>query len=187
MIDIFASLHDIHTGCLRSRSGARWPFFLQGPASSARSKYLVSNVRTGFSHTTFDKGVEVLSWNGVPIARAVEAAGARSGGSNSAAQHAKGLARLTTRALVKMSPPDEEWVTVGYCDRAGREYETRFDWVVIEKSKLITIEPSTMSLEVDLLRQVRKPVRAAGGRPDTMDVGVVAAEANKPTMARSGI
>jgi hypothetical protein len=55
-----------------------------------------------------------------------------------------------------MSPPDEEWVIVGYRDHTGREHETRFDWRVIENSKLITIEPTTMSLEVDLLRQVRK-------------------------------
>src|SRR5262249_37003087 len=95
------------------------------------------------------------SWNGVPIERAAVIAGARSGGSNPDAQHAKGLARLTTRPLVRMSPPDEEWVTVGYRDEERQTDEARFDWRVLERPDYIKVQPATMSLEVDLLRQVR--------------------------------
>ncbi len=159
MIDIFASLHDVHTGYMLPKpfgtAMAVLPFRVESCFVARKRKYFVSSIIPGFDHGTFKRGVEVLSWNGVPIARAVAAAGTGSGGSNTEARHAKGLARLTTRALVRMSPPDEEWVRVGYRDHASRLDEARFDWKVMEKSKYINIEPSTMSLEVDLVRQVR--------------------------------
>ncbi len=58
--------------------------------------------------------LEVVSWNGVPIRRAVEINGEHHGGSNSAARHARGLTRLTLRPLQASLPPDEREVRVGY-------------------------------------------------------------------------
>jgi C-terminal processing protease CtpA/Prc len=159
MIDIFASLRDVHTGYMLPEpfapAVAILPFRVESYFAGKKRKYLVTSIVPGFDQGTFKVGVEVLSWNGVPIARAAEAAGASSSGGNDEARHAKGLARLTTCALIRMPPPDEEWVRVGYRDHDGRPGEVRFDWKVIKKSEYIKIEPSTMSLEVDLVRQVR--------------------------------
>ncbi len=160
MIDIFAALHDLHTGYLLPspfrNATAVLPFKVEAFYEGATRKYLVSNVRLGFKHPTFRPGVEVVSWNGVPIARAIKTAGAHSPGSNADAQHANGLARLTMRVLVNMPPPDEEWVTIGYRAPGGRQYEIRFDWMVIGHAAGLTINSRSMSLEGDRVRQVRK-------------------------------
>jgi C-terminal processing protease CtpA/Prc len=159
MIDIFASLHDVHTSYMLPKpfadAVAVLPFRIESCLAGKKRKYVVSSVIPGCEQGSFKKGVEVVSWNGVPIERAAVIAGARSGGSNPEAQHAKGLARLTTRPLVRMSPPDEEWVTVGYRDEERQTGEARFDWRVLERPDYIKVQPATMSLEVDLLRQVR--------------------------------
>jgi Peptidase family S41 len=160
MIDIFASLHDLHTGYLLPEpfrtASAALPFAVEAYFDGNKRKYLVSKVRYGFKHSTFQPGVEVKWWNGVPIERAVERAGAISRGSNIAARHANGLARLTARTLVRMPPPDEEWVTVGYRTDNGKKYEARFEWRVLGKEAGLTIEAGSLSVESDLLRQVRK-------------------------------
>ncbi len=58
--------------------------------------------------------LEVVSWNGVPIRRAVELNSEHHGGSNVAARHARGLTRLTLRPLQSSLPPDEREVRIGY-------------------------------------------------------------------------
>ncbi len=60
------------------------------------------------------KLLEVVSWNGVPIRRAVEINAEHHGGSNSAARLARGLTRLTLRPLRASLPPDEHEVRIGY-------------------------------------------------------------------------
>ncbi len=58
--------------------------------------------------------LEVVSWNGIPIRRAVELNADHHAGSNPAARHARGLTRLTLRPLRVSLPPDESAVTIGY-------------------------------------------------------------------------
>ena len=68
---------------------------------------------------TFERGVEVLAWNGVPIARAIEINGELQAGSNPDARFARGLDNLTIRPLNStLAPgrsvgghplPREEW------------------------------------------------------------------------------
>jgi hypothetical protein len=160
MIDIFSALHDLHTGYLLPTpfrdATAVLPFKVEAFYEDGTRKYLVSNVRLGFKHPTFRPGAEVVLWNGVPIARAVKMAGTHSPGSNSAAQHENGLARLTMRVLANMPPPDEEWVTIGYRTPSGRGHEIRFDWMVIGHTAGLTIDSRSMSLEGDRVRQVGK-------------------------------
>ena len=76
--------------------------------------------------------LQILHWNGVPIARAVEVSGAQSAGSNLAARHANGLQRLTARPLMVLPPPDEEWVIVGYRSPRGRRHEIGIQWAITE-------------------------------------------------------
>jgi C-terminal processing protease CtpA/Prc len=160
MTDIFASLHDLHTGYLlpepfRSASAAL-PFAVEAFFERGKRKYLVSKVRHGFKHPTFAPGVAVELWNGVPVEHAIERAGTVSRGSNVAARHANGLARLTARMLARMPPPDHEWVTVRYQAADGKKYEARFEWRVLSKSAGLRIQRGSMSVESDLIRQIRK-------------------------------
>ena len=76
------------------------------------------------------KGVELVSWNGIPIERAVLNNAQRYAGSNREAQHARGVATITARVLRIALPPDEGWVIVGYRTEAGQFAEARIDWMV---------------------------------------------------------
>ncbi|MCP4660933.1 MAG: hypothetical protein GY856_36495, partial [bacterium] len=73
------------------------------------------------------KVVEVVSWNGVPIRRAVEINAENHAGSNLEARHARGLTRLTLRPLKVSLPPDERWATIGYriFEKEGKEFILR--------------------------------------------------------------
>ncbi len=75
---------------------------------SNRNSFLVSPAKRS------KKLLEVVSWNGVPIRRAVEIHSEHHGGSNSASRHARGLARLTLRPLRTSLPPEEREVRIGY-------------------------------------------------------------------------
>ena len=59
----------------------------------------------------FERGVEVLAWNGVPIVRVIEINGESQAGSNPDARFARGLDNLTIRPLNGPLPPDEHGST----------------------------------------------------------------------------
>jgi hypothetical protein len=135
MIDTFTDLRDLHTnyilpGPYNSKT-AFLPFLLEEFHEGGIRKYLVSKTFTGFTHPTFKAGAIVTSWNGIGIERAVELNADRQAGSNPDARHARGLEALTIRAMAMSSPPDEQWVIVGYLDGAA-EREVRIDWLVFE-------------------------------------------------------
>ena len=134
MTEIFTSTHDLHTNYLLptpfNGMTAFLPFIVEDYVEGGRRKYIVSHVTQGFIHPTFVKGVELVSWNGIPIERAVLNNAQRYAGSNREAQHARGVSTLTTRALMIALPPDEGWVIVGYRTGAGEFAEVRIDWMV---------------------------------------------------------
>jgi hypothetical protein len=82
-------------------------------------------VVSGFSAPGFEPGVEITHWSGIPVLDAVDLNAARFAGSNTAARRSRGVQSLTVRPLVMHLPPLEEWVTVGYIDRAGTTPELR--------------------------------------------------------------
>ena len=135
MISIFVDLRDLHTNyILPSPYGAKTaflPFLIEEFFEGSTRKYLVSKMLAGFTHPTFKPGVIVTSWSGVPIERAVDVNADRQAGSNSDARHARGLEALTIRTMALSSPPDENWVIVGYLDGTGAR-ELRLDWHVFE-------------------------------------------------------
>lgn len=135
MTGIFMSMRDLHTNYLLPDPFrgmvAFVPFMVEEFTEAEARRYLVTNISEGFSEPHFAPGVEVTSWNGIPIARAVEIQGAHYAGSNAEARRARGAATLTVRQLALALPPDEDFVLVGYTDAAGQARELRVDWMVV--------------------------------------------------------
>jgi hypothetical protein len=77
----------------------------------------------------FVEGVEIIEWNGVPIADAVRRRGASERGGRPDSAMARALDSLTFRPLGIGPPPDERWVIVGYrCSDDAPIHEHRFEW-----------------------------------------------------------
>ncbi|MPZ36475.1 MAG: hypothetical protein GEU95_00170 [Rhizobiales bacterium] len=171
MTRIFSSLNDLHANYLLPapfKDASAWlPFTVEFCRDNGRPTYLATRVlKSWFKGTSFKEGVEIASWNGVPIARAVEVAGDQSpsGAGNLAAQHAFGLFSLTARPLVVLPPPDEEWVNIGYrTDHNSKEQEIRVSWVVSEVPETANIPPRGISVVTSGIQKIRKFLFA----PDT--------------------
>ena len=135
MTGIFMSVRDLHTNYILPAPYrgmvAFVPFMVEEFTEDDARRYLVTNISDGFDEDGFEPGVEVTSWNGIPIARAVEIQGDMFAGSNAEARRARGTATLTVRQLALALPPDEDFVIVGYNDISGHAQELRIDWMVI--------------------------------------------------------
>lgn len=134
LTSIFSSLRDLHTNYLLpapfADKSAFLPFLVEDYFQGGQRRYLVSHVTPGAGDETFQPGVEVTYWNGMPIERAVWNNAQRYAGSNREARHARGVETLTIRALRMAPPPDEEWVVVGYRTANGEVKERKFYWQV---------------------------------------------------------
>ncbi|MDQ1424970.1 MAG: hypothetical protein QOD72_2468, partial [Acidimicrobiaceae bacterium] len=134
MTDIFTELRDLHTNYLLPspyrENTAYLPFLVEEYTEADGQHYLVSKVADDLPHPTFVAGVELTHWNGVPIHRAIEISADANAGSNDAARFARGLDSLTIRPLMRLAPPDEEWVVVRYVDGTSADRELRVDWKV---------------------------------------------------------
>jgi cytosine/adenosine deaminase-related metal-dependent hydrolase len=135
MTEIFTSVRDLHTNYLLPEPyrayTAYLPFLLEECFDKdGRVQYLVTKVAEGFQHPTFMPGVEVLYWNGTPITQAIATNAQRDAGSNPDARRARGLASLSIRPLIRVLPPDEEWVSITYRAMDGRILEIRHTWQV---------------------------------------------------------
>jgi C-terminal processing protease CtpA/Prc len=137
MTRIFTSVRDLHTNYVLpapfNQATAFVPFLIEEFKEGGRRRYLVTRLSDGFESPPFEPGVEVISWNGIPIARAVEINGDRFAGSNEDARRARGVATLTVRPLAVSLPPDEDWVTVEYRTGDGTLHELRTDWLVFTR------------------------------------------------------
>lgn len=170
MTDIFTSLRDLHTNYLLPApfkdKVAYLPFLVEEYYENGEPGYIVSRVINNFKHPTFEAGVEILYWNGVPIRKAVELNAERQAGGNSAARFARGLNALTVRPMVRMLPPDEEWVTITYRSLKGKELELKQDWLVFSPETSGGIDPDSgkgrgvtalgFDLQTDLTNQAKK-------------------------------
>ncbi len=147
MLEIFASTRDLHTLYLLPAPFrdhvAFLPFlveqYFEPNGKSRAEKFAVSRVAREFFPSTansepeiasFEPGVEVLYWNGVPIRRAIEINGETQAGSNLEARFARGLDNLTTRPLETSLPPDEAWVALTYRARDGSTLTVNREWLV---------------------------------------------------------
>src|SRR5581483_10049952 len=115
MTGIFTSVRDMHTQYVLpvpfQGASAYLPFDVETYFDGDRRRFVATHVAKS-PKASFRPGVEVISWNGVPIARVIETVGGLSGGSNPAARQANGVKLLTKRPLATAPPPDEEWVIV---------------------------------------------------------------------------
>lgn len=119
LLDAFAELRDCHTtyhlpppfaGAI-----AFLPFFLQSYFDKHGERhFLVTDLMAGFQHPFFGPGAEILQWNGMPVARAVELLAQHIPGGNPAAKFMRGMMRMTVRSLGSTLPPDEEVVFIRY-------------------------------------------------------------------------
>ncbi|HZN25316.1 MAG TPA: S41 family peptidase [Burkholderiales bacterium] len=136
MLDIFFSLRDRHTVyTLPDYWGGRiafLPFMVEEITERSARKYIVSKILNHARSSSFAEGVEIVSWNGVPIEQAVWSYAQRHAGSNLDARRAMGLLNLTLRALQFDPPPDERWVVVEYRlgGRRGKLQSRKFDWKI---------------------------------------------------------
>ncbi len=130
--DILRSLRDAHTSYIAppgSAIVARLPFLVEpfGPLDAPR--YLVSKVIEGeFDDAAFTAGVEVLFWNGMPIADAVREHARQARGGRPDSALARAADSLTFRPLGYVPVPLEHWVLVGYRAADGSERELRLPW-----------------------------------------------------------
>ena len=142
LTEIFNSLRDLHTAYrlpLPFKEKTAWlPFMIEEYWERDQRKYLVSKVIGDAGPDTFQPGVEVLYWNGMPIHQAVSQNAARRAGSNRAARHARGLDALTIRPLAYGPPPDEEWVSLRYAVLDGEVHEWTQEWLIFEPGLGVT-------------------------------------------------
>jgi len=170
MTDIFTSLRDLHTNYLLPApfkdKVAYLPFLVEECYQDGEPKYIVSKLIGGLKHDTFKPGVEILYWNGIPIRKAIEINAARQAGSNAAARFGRGLSALTVRPMVRMLPPDEEWVTITYRSSGGKELEFKQDWLIFSPDRSGGIDPDSVKdkgvtalgfdLQADVTNQAKK-------------------------------
>ncbi|HEX8367002.1 MAG TPA: S41 family peptidase [Pyrinomonadaceae bacterium] len=178
MTDIFTSVRDLHTNYMLpapfNRMTAFLPFMVEDIYEAGKRKYIVSHIVSGFTHSTFVKGVEVVYWNGMPIEKAVLNNAQRYAGSNREARMARGVQTLTQRALRLTLPPDEEWVIVGYRTASGELKEIRIDWMVnpplpsAEEAAGADNLQTTATLGIDLEQDIIQRIRRALFAPEVI-------------------
>ena len=169
MTDIFTSVRDLHTNYLLplpfKDKVAYLPFLVEEYYENEEPKYIVSKLVDNFNHPTFKPGVEILYWNGVPIRKAIEINADRQAGSNSAARFARGLNALTVRPMIRMLPPDEEWVTITYRSLDGKVLEFKQEWLVFSPEPSGGVDPDSgimeatalgFDLQTDITNQAKK-------------------------------
>lgn len=149
LADAIARLRDAHTAYTGPRTladtTAVLPLQIEMYGAPEAPRYLVTKVvqhRSRPIDERFAAGVEVLSWNGVPIDRAVERWSDTAWGGRPDTRRVAALQTLTMRPLRYGPPPDEHWVIVGYreVDARGRAVgpllEQRFDWRIVQPARL---------------------------------------------------
>lgn len=170
---IVSGLRDAHTryigpSALRGYV-AVLPFLVEQYGTYDEPTFLVTKIAPNLISDidgagSFKPGVIMDSWNGIPIARAVEIYADRETGGRPDARRARALESLTFRALDYGPPPDERWVIVGY--RAGdTPHEIRLPWRVVQPGKAETAAtPESRAA----LKQAADPAREAVRRAKKM-------------------
>ncbi len=177
----FAALRDRHTAYQlppRFRSTVVYlPFVIEecwaGDGISRRPRYVVTKAHAAAA-PGFGPGVEVIHWNGVPVARAVALEADRSAGANDSARRALGVMRLTVRWLGAESLPDEEWVSISYVSAAGGARETHdFEWQAAELEACTEDDAQGVDVGRELIRRHRAAEYATPAStrfPDLLDL-----------------
>ena len=144
LLSIFGSTRDLHTLYLLPEPfrdcTAYLPFLIEQYFDDGCERFIVTRtalrdedalcLSADGRKARFERGVEVLAWNGVPIVRAIEINGESQAGSNPDARFARGLDNLTIRPLNSTLPPDEMWVDIVFRANNGVVATHRSSWLV---------------------------------------------------------
>lgn len=196
MTDIFTSVRDLHTNYLLPApfkdKVAYLPFLVEECYENGEPKYIVSKLIDGFKHPTFKPGVEILYWNGIQIRKAIEINADRQAGGNSAARFGRGLNALTVRPMVRMLPPDEEWVTITYRSLDGKVSELKQEWLVFSPGSSGSVDPDSamteatalgFDLQTDVTNQAKKVLFAPRAVAREREIAKAALEHAEPAKA----
>lgn len=170
MMEVFTSVRDLHTNYMLpapfANKVAFLPFDVEEFFESGEPHYIATHFVQGFSQPHFEKGVEITTWNGVPITRAIEVSADLHAGSNAAARHARGVDGLTLRGLRRTLPPDAMWVIIGYIDLNGVERELKQNWLVTPSlpdssgvdADAVSVHAASLGIDIeaDIVQRARK-------------------------------
>ncbi len=137
LIAILDSLRDVHLAYTPPAPYdalvAFLPFLMErtGRSLDPAARFYVTRLVAEFAHPTFRPGVEIISWDGTPIQRALGQMADVEGGNNHYSRAALALQFMTVRWLGSNRLPDARWVAVGYRGEDGRAYEIRMPWRVL--------------------------------------------------------
>ena len=134
---IVTGLRDAHTRYV-GPSGLRGkvavlPFLVESYGPDEAPRFIVSKVAktADVGDSSFAEGVELVSWNFVPMTRAVDVYSVRETGGRRDARRARALETMTLRSLDYGPPPDEHRVNVEFL--AGRRRgELCLPWRVVD-------------------------------------------------------
>jgi len=134
---IVTGLRDAHTRYV-GPSGLRGkvavlPFLVESYGPDDAPRFIVSKVAktAGVEKLGFKEGVELVSWNFVPMSRAVDVYAAQETGGRHDARRARALETMTLRSLDYGPPPDEHKVLIEFT--AGRtRREVCIPWRVVD-------------------------------------------------------
>lgn len=140
LLDIFASLRDLHTNYILPSpykyKFAYLPFLVEeffDYQQDETPRFMVTKVLEGVESAfpDFTPGIELICWNNSPIGRIVELNARQQSGSNAVARWARGIDTLTLRPLAVNALPDELRVTLTF-RKTGRPeiLSAEFDWMV---------------------------------------------------------
>lgn len=150
LLSIFTSLHDLHTNYVLpapyNSLTAILPFLVEEYFDDQQqAHYLVTKISgVAPASDTFKAGVELITWNGLPIVEAIRLNGEQGGGSNAAARYAVGLRSLTIRSLAINLPPLETRLYLQYKTADDKLLETSFEWLLIKPSGGLGVDLGVM-------------------------------------------
>lgn len=186
---IVTGLRDAHTRYIGPSSlrghVATLPFLVEQYGPQDDPTYLVSKVNEdAVDDRDFVVGVELVSWSGVPFARAVEVHADQETGGRPDSRRSRALESLTFRALDYGPPPDEEWVLVGYLGRRDRLREVRLPWRAVAPGKADTAATpasrAALKMAADPAADAVRRAKKLQFAPDLWRADTAAAGASSP-------
>jgi Peptidase family S41 len=144
LVGIVTGLRDAHTLYSGPKSDdgevAALPFLVEQFGPHENPTFIASKIADPSPHRDFEKGVELISWNGIPFARAVDLYADWETGGRPDARRARALESLTFRALEYVPPPDELRVDVEFMSKRGEIRSVNIPWRVVKPGSAVVAE-----------------------------------------------
>ncbi|MDH3300720.1 MAG: S41 family peptidase [Acidimicrobiia bacterium] len=176
---ILGELRDAHTNYIGPMAIEGWvarlPFLIEQFGPETAPRFLVSKTIPSLiaevegidedaaeDEMIFKPGVEVVTWNGAPIADAVRAYGDVVRGGRSDSAMARAVDSMTFRPLGYLPIPIEHWVVVGYRTSRGVDHEIKLDWRFIRPGEGPTpVRPTEAVASAEAVHPDRSLIRRA--------------------------